>query len=226
MYVCLGRSGCRYTFKVSMHSKARSTAARCTALLKQLKEMIKEERAASTRSALRPPDAPAFSCTLSVPKLGTVSAARKVHEKAAEERMAAMIDTEDDEELVALDNKYKDALFYDADWNEYRVINDVEYNATCTDKDGELSPRFEAVTVKVYAPGHERAGKEMAGSARSEQPYGLAPSELAEMDRMVAAYEVAVAQAAQKKKRKREGKGQGKGRRNSTTQSSKRKKRR
>ena len=147
------------------------------ALFRQLQRMIREE---ATNGALKTPEEPQLPARgpADKPQLGDKTAARREHEKAAAERAAARLDREDDPELVALDVAYKGKTFYDADCGEYRFIENIEWN--------EPADRFEAVTVKVYKPGHASAGQQMKRLER--WPYGLSVQEQPEMKRMVAAY--------------------------------------
>ena len=133
--------------------------------------------------------------------MGSISAAGKAHQQAAEAKMAGLMQLEDNEELLALDKKYSGMRFYDKYYHEYRHIEKIEWNGRCKDQKGNPAPsRFEAVTVKVYEPSHKHAGQRMkTANARREQPYGLLPPvEIEGMDAMVVAYTARVEAHAQK----------------------------
>ena len=79
---------------------------------------------------------------------------------------------------MALDAKYKGKIFHDADCNESRLIEEIEWNPP--------ADRFEAVTVKVYRPNQSHPGEPIKRMER--WPYGISAQELPEVDRMIAAY--------------------------------------
>ena len=71
---------------------------------------------------------------------------REKHERKAGERMARMVLAEDNPVLLELDGKYKGAKFYDAQANECREIDRIEWN----DDDTCKYRRFQAITYKIY----------------------------------------------------------------------------
>ena len=141
--------GGAYSFGPIVLYSAEKAEPKRMALFRQLQRMIREE---ATNGALKTPEEPQLPARgpADKPQLGDKTAARREHEKAAAERAAARLDREDDPELVALDEAYKGKTFYDADCGECRFIENIEWN--------EPADRFEAVTVKVYKPGHASAG--------------------------------------------------------------------
>ena len=72
---------------------------------------------------------------------------RLEHERAAAARLAALEETDDNEELAALDGKYTGAVFCDD--GEHRLIQSIEWN--------DRFDRFQALTSKVCAPGTKGA---------------------------------------------------------------------
>jgi len=96
------------------------------------------------------------------------------------ERLERLLVSEDNSELVALDVKYQGIKFYDAEYNECRQIERVEWN-----NDDGVS-RFQAVTSKIYKWNHKSAGERMHRAA--VQPYGLSETEQPEIDAMIALY--------------------------------------
>ena len=129
------------------------------------------------------------------PKLGRITKLRLQHEQAAAARLAALEETDDDEELAALDEKYMRAVFYDD--GEHRTIQSIEWN--------DRYDRFQAITAKIYAPGHKEAGVVMMRP--SVVAYGLSERERPEMDRMMAEHSQRERQRedmSRKRKRKRQ----------------------
>ena len=181
----------KYTFTISMYSSEKKTDDRREALLAQLKRMIKEENDPQTREALQTPAQLPVASRFNPVTLGRITKMRRQHERAAAARLAALEETDDDEELTALDARYLRSVFYDD--GEHGMIQSIEWN--------DRYDRFQAVTAKVYAPGKQHAGEVM--KRPSVVAYGLSEREQPEMDRMVAAH-AQMCESAEQRKRRRE----------------------
>ena len=178
-------------------TKDMSTSDRRQALLAQLHRMIEEETDPDTRhaGALQSPEQLPVASRFNPPKLGRITKMRLEHERAAAARLAALEETDDNEELAALDGKYTGAVFCDD--GEHRLIQSIEWN--------DRFDRFQALTSKAYAPGTKGAGVVMTRA--SVLGYGLSEREQPEMDRMVAEH-AQMCERAEQRKRKRDSKAQ------------------
>ena len=186
----------KYSFEISMYSVETKVSDRRQATHAQLRRMIKEETDPETREALQSPAQLPVASRFNPPKLGRITKLRLQHEQAAAARLAALEETDDDEELAALDEKYMRAVFYDD--GEHRTIQSIEWN--------DRYDRFQAITAKIYAPGHKEAGVVMMRP--SVVAYGLSERERPEMDRMMAEHSQRERQRedmSRKRKRKRQG---------------------
>ena len=90
-------------------TKNMSTSDRRRALLAQLHRMLEEETDPDTRGALQGPEQLPVASRSNPPKLGRITKMRLEHERAATARLAALEETDDNEELAALDGKYTGA---------------------------------------------------------------------------------------------------------------------
>ena len=152
--------------------------------------MIAQEKAPRTKERLQQPAEPVVGTTFSPPKLGVVTDDREEHELEAAAEVSSLIEKHDNAELLALDARFKGKFFFDDGPSEYRFIEDIQWNAapaTLEKPQGDpLQKRFQAATVKVYAPNDAQAGQVMTN--KELEPYGLKGDERKEMDRMIKMY--------------------------------------
>ena len=140
----------------------KNTKPKMNGLLKQMKQMLKEEKATATKATLAVPDRaplPKGSVVSAVPRLGEVTLKREQDEKEAEEKLRSMVIVTDDPVLAELDALYLGECFYDE--GENRIVRDIEWN-----EDLQL---WEAMTERIKADGSELD----EGQQNRAAPYGL-----------------------------------------------------
>ena len=178
----LSTIGCALAYEgvdISLHSSL-ATAERRDRLKALLLELIEHETGDPEKYAI-PDEAPvpkgAKGFAVNVRALGPANKKRREHEEELVRRADEMVQTKDDETLLALEAKYLGKRFLETDGGgkERRVIDRIEWNG-----EPEVM-RWEAVTYKIKADGSRMARPD-------EQPYGLSPDELPGIDDMIKAY--------------------------------------
>lgn len=200
-----------YGFELSVYGTSKG-ATRIGRLRELVERMIAVER--SKGPALSLPEAPCLSKAASLQKrikIGPATVKREGLNVERSERMAALVETEDDVDLTAFDDTYLNRLFYEDEKGRRgaRRILEIGYN-DCPENPSKhgyycVTERVDIITgATLDRPNRDEYGLERQRTA-------AATDEIAEFERMFALYETEKAAEASRRT-KRAGKQQKKAR--------------